>query len=66
MDDPIHKKLDEIHREVREGNESLHVRHDNQDAAIEHGHRKLDTIKRMLVAAFHLDAKGFLEAWRGR
>jgi len=65
-DDPLHNKLEELRREVREGHASLHVRHDNHDAALEHGHSKLDTIKRMLVAAFHVDAKAFMDAWHDR
>lgn len=66
MDEPTREKLEEIQREIREGHAALHTRHDNHDAAIEHAHSKLDILKRMLVAAFHADAREFMAAWRER
>lgn len=62
-DDPVKKKLYEIHRDIREGHASLHNRHDNHDQQIGYIDSKLERIRRLLVAALRFDGKAFMEEW---
>lgn len=45
VSDNIEKKLDEIHKDLREGHASLHNRHDQADDSHKYQHHKLDRLR---------------------
>jgi len=57
-----HRKLDDIHNEVK----SIHNRHDQTDQRIDHSHVKIDRVRHGIALLFKGNAEEFVKWWRDK